>query len=85
MMVYVPLYPEYGGPARGFRCEQCERVTRTVTGIKMHLLRRHNIRIQGVLFNDPQPTLPQAQPELPQTLDAPKPGNDAKDDSRSSL
>ena len=49
---YVSLHPEYGGPARGFRCEHCPKVTRTEAGMKMHLLRKHGIRLQGELFND---------------------------------
>jgi hypothetical protein len=51
MVTFVALYPEYGGPARGFRCETCERVTRTESGIKMHLRIKHGIKIQGDLFD----------------------------------
>jgi len=67
---YVSLHPEYGGSAKGFRCEvlivcegeepepcnwkYCGRVTRTEFGMKTHLRVKHGIRIQGDLFDGDQ-------------------------------
>ena len=59
---YLALYPEHGGSAKGFRCElrrvpkgkllsePCEMVTKTERGMRLHLLRVHGIKQQGVLF-----------------------------------
>ena|ERR1700730_9255640 len=44
------LYPLCGGPARGFLCGICFRVTRTEIGGKRHLWRKHGLRIQLELF-----------------------------------
>jgi len=44
------LYPLCGGPARGFLCGICLRVTRTEIGGKRHLWRKHGLRIQLDLF-----------------------------------
>jgi|SRR5882762_7125221 len=44
------LYPLCGGPARGFLCGICFRVTRTEIGGKRHLWRKHRLRTQLELF-----------------------------------
>lgn len=57
-----------GGPALAFRCTYgsvsrksfhendgvipCKKVTRTLAGMKMHLIRVHGIRFQGELFDE---------------------------------
>ena len=56
---YAPLFPEYGGPAQGFRCNAtalgetvmaCGKVTRTERGMLMHLSRVHGIEQQAAFF-----------------------------------
>lgn len=55
-----------GGPALAFRCvtiykahpendapnRECNKVVRTLAGMKMHLQRVHGIRFQGELFDE---------------------------------
>ncbi len=62
--LWTPLYPQAGGPAQGFRCNQknypfstddfirCGRVTRTERGMKLHLWRVHQIKQQKELKFD---------------------------------
>jgi hypothetical protein len=44
--IYTALYPEHGGPAKGFLCGSCPDVTRTRIGMLRHLWRKHRIKVQ---------------------------------------
>ena len=50
-MTYRPLYPPEGAPCLGFACSECGRVTKTERGMRMHLVRVHDIKPQGELFD----------------------------------
>lgn len=47
--VFIPLYPEFGGPPRAYLCLECQEVTRTKRGMILHLIRTHKIHIQTSL------------------------------------
>jgi hypothetical protein len=47
--MYIPLYNESIGLG-GFKCKDCGRVTRTLSGIKSHLWRVHGKKAQLELF-----------------------------------
>lgn len=49
MAVFIPLYPEFGGPPRAYLCLECQDVTRTKRGMILHLIRAHKIHIQAKL------------------------------------
>jgi hypothetical protein len=46
MAFLTPLRPPEGGPPLAFSCPECKGVTRTATGMRMHLRRKHKIRQQ---------------------------------------
>jgi hypothetical protein len=51
---FIALYPEVGGKPGGFACKfdpsNCQRVTRTKTGMVRHLWRKHKIKLQLEIF-----------------------------------
>lgn len=46
MSLYEPLYPPAGAPCRAFYCCICQSVMRTERGVKLHLLRKHKLKLQ---------------------------------------
>lgn len=55
--LYKPLYPPEGAPVTAFACQVCsdsgqkrnQKITKTLRGMLMHLLRKHKVKPQMVL------------------------------------
>lgn len=76
MPLYVPVYPPEGGPPLQFVCLQptttesgrpavCRKGTKSEGGMKVHLWRRHGVKLQRELFVEAPQAEQKPSPEKP--------------------